>query len=51
MTHPAQFSPEVLDALAPHLRRYGLAVHDPFAGAANSGARVEAERIIVAVRP
>lgn len=42
MTHPAQFSPEVLDALAPHLRRYGLA---------NSGARVEAERIIVAVRP
>lgn len=33
MTHPAQFSPEVLDALAPHLRRYGLAVHDPFAGA------------------
>lgn len=31
-THPARFSPQVLAAMAPILRSWGLAVHDPFAG-------------------
>lgn len=30
--HPARWSREVLNAIAPILRRWGLPVHDPFAG-------------------
>lgn len=30
--HPSQYSPEVLTAIAPVLRRFQLPVHDPFAG-------------------
>lgn len=30
--HPAQFSPEIVDAVRPIIDHYGLPVHDPFAG-------------------
>ncbi len=30
--HPAQFSPEILDVIAPIVVKWGLPVHDPFAG-------------------
>lgn len=35
--HPARWSPSILDAVAPVLAHWGLAVHDPFAG---EGARL-----------
>lgn len=32
MSHPAQFSPSILEALRPIIASYGVHVHDPFAG-------------------
>lgn len=32
MSHPAKFSPQILDALRPIIENLGLHVHDPFAG-------------------